>query len=65
MIIEDFVVTKAFKTDVQLLQKELDEKVGTFLFIVLVAVLTVFAQTHADYIGIKVEGPFKVGHYRY
>ena len=26
---------------------------------------TVFAQEHADYIGVKVEGPLKGGHYRY
>ena len=27
--------------------------------------LTVFAQEQPDYIGLKVEDPFKVGHYRY
>ena len=29
------------------------------------AELTVFAQEHADYTGVKVEGPFKGGHFRY
>ena len=56
---------KAFKTDVQLLPKELDEKVATLHFMVLGAVLTVFAQEQAVYISIKVEVPFKVGRYRY
>ena len=27
--------------------------------------LTVFAQEQPDHIGLKVEDPFKVGHYRY
>ena len=46
------------------LPKKLDEKVSKLQLFVLSAVLTVFAQEHADYIGVKVEGPFKVGHYR-
>ena len=58
-------MTKAFKTDVQLLPGELDEKVVKLHFIVLGSVLTVFAQEHADYIGVKIEGPVKVGDYSY
>ena len=38
---------------------------GPLQLFVLGAVLTVFAREHADYISVKVEGPFKFGHYRY
>ena len=58
-------MTKAFKTDVQLLPKELNEKVVKLHFIVLGSVLTVFAQEHADYISVKIEGPVKVEDYSY
>ena len=34
-------------------------------FITLGAVLTVLSEEHAEYEGVKVEGPFKGEHYRY
>ena len=60
--IQNWVATLAIHLS---LPKQLDEKVSKLQLIVLGAVLTVFAQEHADYIGIKVERPFKVGHYCY
>ena len=44
---------------------ELDEKLATLHFPALGEVLTVLAREHADYTGVKVEGPFKGEHQRY
>ena len=60
--IQNWVATLAIHLS---LPKKLDEKVSKLQLIVLGAVLTVLAQVHAVYIGVKVEGPFKVRHYRY
>ena len=57
--------TKPVKTDVYLLPKELDEKVAVLHFTALREEPSVLTQEQADYIGVKVEGPFKIGHYRY
>merc|ERR1712226_1531206 len=57
--------TKAYKNDVCLLPKSLDEKVASLHLPALGAVLTVPTQEQADYIGVKVTGPFKGDHYRY
>ena len=57
--------TKAFKTDVYLLPKELDEKVAKLHFPALGEELTVLAQELAVYFVVKAEGPFKSEHYRY
>merc|ERR550514_1536556 len=46
--------TKAYKNDVYLLPKSLDEKVASLHLPVLGAVLTVPTQEQADYIGVKV-----------
>ena len=46
------------------LPKEFDEIVAKLHFIAR-ALFTVFAQEHTVYISVKVEGPFKVEHYRY
>ena len=51
--IQNWVATLAIHLS---LPKKLDEKVSKLQLIVLSAVLTVFAQEHADYIGVKVEG---------
>ena len=61
------LTTKPYKNDFRLLPKELDaaEKVATLHLIALGSVRTLFSQEHADYLGVKVEGPFKVGHYRF
>ena len=48
-----------------ILPKELVEKVATQHLPVLGAVLTVFSEEHADYTGVKVEGPLRSGHYRF
>merc|ERR1712146_114740 len=57
--------TKAYKNDVYLLPKELDEKVARLHLGALGAQLTTLTKEQADYIGVKVEGPFKPDTYRY
>merc|ERR1711907_913903 len=56
---------KAYKNDVYLLPKELDEKVAMLHLPALGAHLTTLAKEQAEYIGVKVEGPFKGVNYRY
>merc|ERR1712013_429694 len=56
---------KGYKNEVYLLPKELDEKVARLHLPALGAQLTVPTQEQADYIGVKVEGPFKPDTYRY
>merc|ERR1712113_453714 len=56
---------KAYKNDVYLLPKELDEKVARLHLPALGAQLTTLSKEQADYIGVKVEGPFKGDSYRY
>jgi len=57
--------TKAYKNDVYLLPKELDEKVARFHLPALQARLTTLTKEQADYIGVPVDGPYKGPHYRY
>merc|ERR1712066_1077373 len=57
--------TKAYKNDVYLLPKDLDEKVARLHLPALGAELTTLSKEQADYIGVKVEGPFKGEFYRY
>ena len=47
------------------LPKHLDEKVARLHLPALGADLTVLTQEQADYIGVPVEGPYKLDHYRY
>merc|ERR1711882_28084 len=56
---------KAYKNDVYLLPKRLDEKVARLHLPALGANLTTLSKEQADYIGVKVEGPFKGDTYRY
>merc|ERR1712151_549932 len=56
---------KGYKNEVYLLPKELDEKVASLHLPALGAVLTVPTKEQADYIGVKVTGPFKGDTYRY
>merc|ERR1712022_81401 len=56
---------KGYKNDVYLLPKELDEKVARLHLPALGAELTTLSKEQADYIGVKVEGPFKGDTYRY
>ena len=57
--------TKAYKNDVYLLPKDLDEKVALLHLPALGANMTKLSKEQADYIGVKVEGPFKPNTYRY
>merc|ERR1712210_258091 len=56
---------KGYKNDVYLLPKDLDEKVASLHLPALGAQLTTLTQEQADYIGVKVNGPFKGDTYRY
>ena len=47
------------------LSKELDEEVARLHLGKLGAKLTTLSQEQADYISVKVEGPYKPEHYRY
>merc|ERR1712005_95777 len=64
-ILKNWKETKAYKNDVYLLPKELDEKVAALHLPALGANLTVLSKEQADYIGVPVAGPFKGNHYRY
>merc|ERR1712164_30133 len=57
--------TKAYKNDVYLLPKDLDEKVARLHLPALGAQLTELTQEQADYIGVKAAGPYKGEFYRY
>jgi len=56
---------KAYKNDVYLLPKALDEKVAALHLPALGANLTKLTKEQADYIGVGDIGPFKGDHYRY
>merc|ERR1712147_453765 len=56
---------KTYKNDVYLLPKDLDEKVARLHLPALGANLTTLSKEQADYIGVKVEGPYKPSTYRY
>merc|ERR1712210_158739 len=62
---EGMKVEKGYKNDVYLLPKDLDEKVASLHLPALGAQLTTLTKTQADYIGVKVTGPFKGDTYRY
>merc|ERR1712093_712870 len=54
-----------YSKNVYLLPKELDEKVARLHLPALGAKLTTLTKEQADYIDVKVEGPFKPDTYRY
>lgn len=54
-----------YKNEVYVLPKHLDEKVAKLHLAKIGAELTVLSQEQADYIGVRVEGPFKREEYRY
>merc|ERR1711977_96950 len=56
---------KKYKNDVYLLPKELDEKVARLHLGALGAELTTLTKDQADYIGVKIDGPYKPDTYRY
>merc|ERR1719384_2128345 len=64
-LLKNWQETKAYKNDVYLLPKELDEKVAALHLPALGANLTKLSKAQADYIGVKVGGPFKPDTYRY
>merc|ERR1712222_182266 len=64
-ILKNWKETKAYKNNVYLLPKELDEKVARLHLPALGAVLTDLTKEQADYIGVGVSGPFKGDTYRY
>merc|ERR1712061_260114 len=64
-ILKNWKETKAYKNDVYLLPKALDEKVANLHLPALGAQLTELSKEQADYIGVKVNGPFKGDTYRY
>merc|ERR1711862_797751 len=64
-LLKNWKETKAYKNDVYLLLKDLDEKVARLHLPALGAQLTELTKEQADYIGVKVEGPFKPDTYRY
>ena len=55
----------AYKNDVYILPKHLDEKVARLHLDRIGVKLTTLAKDQADYIGVTTEGPFKPEHYRY
>lgn len=58
--------TGKYKTgQVYILPKELDEKVARLHLGSLGVELTELSKDQAEYIGVKVEGPYKPSHYRY
>merc|ERR1711941_222810 len=64
-LLKNWKETKAYKNEVYLLPKALDEKVARLHLPALGASLTKLSKEQADYIGVKPEGPFKPDTYRY
>jgi adenosylhomocysteinase len=54
-----------YPVGVYVLPKHLDEKVARLHLDALGVELTVLTPEQAAYIGVPVDGPYKVGHYRY
>jgi adenosylhomocysteinase len=61
----DIVKNPDREIGVYMLSKELDEEVARLHLDQLGAKLTKLSPEQAEYIGVKVEGPYKPGHYRY
>merc|ERR1712070_1061079 len=64
-LLKNWKETKAYKNDVYLLPKALDEKVAALHLPALGASMTKLSKEQADYIGVKAAGPFKPDTYRY
>jgi adenosylhomocysteinase len=56
---------EAYKNDVYILPKHLDEKVARLHLERIGVKLTTLNNEQASYIGVTPEGPFKPEHYRY
>ncbi|MDQ1549086.1 MAG: adenosylhomocysteinase [Microbacteriaceae bacterium] len=63
--IELFAHGENYPIGVYVLPKHLDEKVARLHLDALGVVLTKLTPEQADYIGVSVDGPYKVDHYRY
>ncbi|MFJ4981098.1 adenosylhomocysteinase [Streptomyces coeruleorubidus] len=63
--IELFTKPDAYERGVHVLPKHLDEKVARLHLDALGVRLTTLRPEQAEYIGVKVEGPYKPDHYRY
>ena len=63
--IELFTKRDQYDNKVYVLPKHLDEMVARLHLDKIGAKLTELTQEQADYINVKVEGPYKVDHYRY
>src|SRR5580704_10062494 len=63
--IELFANQGKYEKKVYVLPKSLDEKVARLHLAKIGAKLTELRKDQADYIGVKVEGPYKSDHYRY
>ena len=55
----------AYKNEVYMLPKHLDEKVAKLHLAKIGVELTELREDQADYIGVKIEGPYKPEYYRY
>ena len=55
----------SYELGVFVLPKHLDEKVARLHLAALGVELTELTQEQADYIGVAINGPYKVDHYRY
>jgi len=64
-LLKNWKETKAYKNDVYLLPKALDEKVANLHLPALGAELTKLSKEQADYIGVGIDAPFKGDTYRY
>jgi adenosylhomocysteinase len=63
--IELWTNASAYKNDVYMLPKHLDEKVAKLHLAKIGVELTTLTPDQAKYIGVAVEGPYKAEHYRY
>jgi adenosylhomocysteinase len=63
--IELYTRPEAYKNEVYVLPKHLDEKVARLHLDKLGAKLTVLSEEQAAYIGVTPQGPYKSEHYRY
>merc|ERR1712190_451286 len=61
-LLKNWQETKAYKNDVYLLPKALDEKVASLHLPALGAEMTKLTKEQADYIGVGVKGPFQARH---
>jgi adenosylhomocysteinase len=63
--IELFTKLSEYELGVHILPKTLDEKVARLHLSALCFELTQLSNDQARYIGVPVQGPYKVDHYRY